>query len=518
MRLALLFALLVALRSSAAEPVFHPRSEHVVLVVWDGMRPDFITAEAAPTLHALAKSGTIFNDNHSVYITSTEVNGAAIATGCYPNRNGILANREYRPDIDPLRPFATENAAAIRKGDELRAGKYIRVPTIAELVQRTGQRTAVAGTKPVALLHDRAPDKSASNGSVILFAGQSFPEQAAKDFAAALGAFPEYPLPGTLEPNTAQNAWTTKALVQELWKDGVPKFSTLWLGDPDFSQHLTQPGSPTALAAIRDSDTNLAAVLAALDAKGARDKTDVFIVSDHAFSTVDRTVELTSTFASAGFTVRREYKAATQPGEVLLINLGGSNQLYVPGHDPALIKAIVEFLQTTDFAGPIFTRDALPGTFALRDARLDSPDSADIVFSFRWRDEKNRWGIPGTLTAEMKKPGYGTHASLSRFDIHNTLVAAGPDIRAGFTDELPSGNVDVAPTILRILGLTPPEPQDGRVLFEALAGVDWQPPKPETKMTEATAAIGSAKWRQYLKLTTLGDRVYLDEGNASGER
>src|SRR5205814_3715407 len=135
------------------------------------------------------------------------------------------------------------------------------------------------------------------------------------------------------------------------------------------------------------------------------------------------------------------YKAAPQPGEVLLISLGGSCQLYVPGHDAALVGKIVEFLHASDFAGPILTREALPGTFALRDARLDSPDAADIVFSFRWSENKNRWGIAGSFVGEARKPGYGTHASLSRFDIHNTLVAAGPDIRAGFVDELPSANV-----------------------------------------------------------------------------
>ncbi|MGB8170011.1 MAG: alkaline phosphatase family protein [Chthoniobacteraceae bacterium] len=509
--LTLALAFVVPPFGAKGEDLFKPKAEHVVLVVWDGMRPDFITAEGTPNLHALAKSGTFFNNNHSVYITSTEVNGTAIATGCYPSKNGILANREFRPAIDPLHVFATENAAAVRKGDELSGGKYIRVSTIAELVQKAGQRTAVAGTKPVALLHDRSPEKA--HGSAIIFAGKSYPEEVAKNIAAAIGPFPDYPPAGAIEPNTGQNAWTTRALVEQLWKDGVPKFSTLWLGDPDFSQHLTQPGSPTALAAIRDSDTNLGTVLAALEAKGVREKTDIFLVSDHAFSTVDRVVELTPTFAAAGFTLVREYKAAPQPSQVLVINLGGTNQLYVPGHDPALIAKLVTFLQSTDFAGPIFTRTALPGTFALHDARLDSADSADIVFSFRWTDAKNQHGVAGSFVAEGRKPGFGTHASLSRFDIHNTLIAAGPDIRAGFVDELPSANVDVAPTILRILGITAPETSDGRALLEALAGVDWQAPSPATKSIESM----TKGWRQYLKITTLGEHTYLDEGNAANE-
>ena len=499
--------------ASAEEDTFQPKAEHVVLVVWDGMRPDFVTPETAPTLAALAKSGTFFNNNHSVYITSTEVNGAAIATGCYPGRNGILANREYRPEINLLKPFAMESAAEIRIGDALRGGRYLQMPTIAERVQQTGARTVVAGTKPVALLHDRNYDRSASHGSTVLFAGKSYPPEAAKKIEGRIGKFPDYPSAGLLAPNTAQNAWTTRALVEHLWKEGVPKFTTLWLGDPDFSQHLTQPGSPTALAAIRNSDDNLASVLTALGAKRVRDKTDIFLVSDHAFSTIDRGVDLTKAFKAAGFNVVREYKQVPKPGEVMIISLGGSIQLYAPQHDPALIQRLVEFLQQSDFAGPIFTRNGLPGTFALRDAHIESVDSADIVFSFRWSPAKNRWGIPGSFTAEVKKAGCGTHASLSRFDVRNTLVAAGPDIRAGFVDELPTANIDVAPTILRILGLTPNEPLDGRVLTEALAGAGAAAAQPETKIVEAKATVGGKEWRSYLKFTQLGDHTYLDEGN-----
>ena len=33
--------------------------------------------------------------------------------------------------------------------------------------------------------------------------------------------------------------------------------------------------------------------------------------------------------------------------------------------------------------------------------------------------------------------------SFSPIDVHNTLVAEGPDFKAGFTDTLPTGNVDV---------------------------------------------------------------------------
>src|SRR5436190_10993632 len=79
-------------------------AKHVVVVVWDGMRPDFVSETNTPTLQALAAGGVFFQSNHCVYLSSTEVNGTALATGAYPQRSGLIANREFRPDIDPAKP------------------------------------------------------------------------------------------------------------------------------------------------------------------------------------------------------------------------------------------------------------------------------------------------------------------------------------------------------------------------------------------------------------------------------
>jgi arylsulfatase A-like enzyme len=128
------------------------KAEHVVIVVWDGMRPDFITQQHTPALFGLAQQGTFFKNHHPVYLSTTEVNGTAINTGMYPEHSGIIANVEYRPDIDLLKAVATEDMATVRRGDELTGSHYISVPTLAEIVQQAGCRTAVAGSKTVALL------------------------------------------------------------------------------------------------------------------------------------------------------------------------------------------------------------------------------------------------------------------------------------------------------------------------------------------------------------------------------
>src|SRR5712675_2012595 len=141
--------------SSAAAVVPAKPERHVVVVVWDGMRPDFVTEQNTPTLWKLAREGITFRNHHPVYPSATNVNGTAMVTGVYPGKSGIIANYVYRPDIDAHDAIAVESPAVVKKGDQLSNGKYISVPTVAELVQRAGGRTAVASAKTVGLLLDR---------------------------------------------------------------------------------------------------------------------------------------------------------------------------------------------------------------------------------------------------------------------------------------------------------------------------------------------------------------------------
>src|ERR1039457_4902405 len=133
--------ILLAAVLSTAVPVFAAgKAEHVIVVVWDGMRPDFVSETNTPTLYQLAREGVFFKNHHAVYLSSTEVNGTAIATGCYPNRSGILANREYRPAINPLKPVDVQDLAAVRKGDEVTHNHYLQIPTLEEILQRAGKK------------------------------------------------------------------------------------------------------------------------------------------------------------------------------------------------------------------------------------------------------------------------------------------------------------------------------------------------------------------------------------------
>ena len=509
MHMARLFTVLLLVLAST-EALAAGTATHVVVVVWDGMRPDFVTAATTPTLCELAKQGVTFRNHHAAYPSMTEVNGTTLATGVYPGESSIIANREFRPALNASKKVATEELAVVREGDETTGGHYLKSPTVAEILRRHGLHTVIAGAKGVVLLHDRATRSDDSEG-INLYAGDSLPESEAKVITSMLGEFPAAELTGT-----NRDIWTTRALTGPLWEKAVPAFSLLWLSEPDHSQHETGPGSATSLAAIRRCDENLAQVLAALDRKGLRSTTDIIVVSDHGFSTIEQNVDVAAVLKAQGFHAGRQIpRRGARDGDVMVVGNGGSVLLYVTGHDQSLIAKVVHCLQTQPFCGVVFTQEQVEGAFRLHDVRIDSPEAPDIVLSMRWKSDKSTNGTPGLIYSDYGQygPGGGMHGTLSPFDMHNTCIAAGPDFRKGAQDDLPTGNLDIAPTILWILGIEPEHKLSGRVLGEALTQPGSIPKAGETRRLEASFRAKDSTWHQYLKCSEVNGVLYFDEGN-----
>ena len=175
-----------------------------------------------------------------------------------------------------------------------------------------------------------------------------------------------------------------------------------------------------------------------------------------------------------GTTVAPKVPPALGPKDVVVVVNGGSEYLHVPSRDPEVVRALVRFLQSREEYGPIFVArryGELPGTLPLEAIRAETPSgerAPDILVSFSWNFEAEVLRTRGIELSSVANDR-GMHGSSSPADVHNTLIAAGPHFRKGFHDTLPSGNVDVAPTVAGLLGLYLPQ-ADGRVLAEALVG------------------------------------------------
>ena len=134
--------------------------------------------------------------------------------------------------------------------------------------------------------------------------------------------------------------------------------------------------------------------------------------------------------------------------------------------------------------------------------------------SFRWDSVANEAGYSGTVYSTHGEPGAGQHGSMSRHEMNNILFAGGPSFRSNLKLDIPSGNLDLTPTILKVLGIGLSGDMHGRVLEEALTGgpndsdVDWS-----TELHHAEHTLGGQVYRQQIKVSTVGTTSYVDEGN-----
>ncbi len=176
---------------------------------------------------------------------------------------------------------------------------------------------------------------------------------------------------------------------------------------------------------------------------------------------------------------------------------GGSDYFYVPSHDPSTIKNLVKFLQQREEYGAIFVDSRyglLPGTLPmsmvnLENAQRQNNGQPDVVVSFNWDDQVSVQGMPG-IEFESTGGYSGIHGSFSTTDVHNTLIASGPSFRTSAVVSNPTGNVDVAPTVAYLLGVSMSQ-ADGRILNEAL-----QTPASMSKPVVKAATIATTARRR----------------------
>jgi arylsulfatase A-like enzyme len=248
-----------------------------------------------------------------------------------------------------------------------------------------------------------------------------------------------------------------------------------WLTEPDHSQHHLGVGSPSSLEALSNDDREIARVLTTLDDLGLTPSTDVLVVSDHGFTTNTSGVDVAGALIEAGL------KAATDSSDVVLASSGQAIAVHVEGHDRDRIAKIARFIQSREWGGVVFSegrtagdaRGAVEGTFSLELIHVaNAVRGPDLLFTFPWTSNANAFGVPGTDLASISggaKLYASDHGSMSPWNVRNTFLAWGAGFKKRTTVRTPVGNVDVAPTILALLGISENAHLDGRVLAEALA-------------------------------------------------
>jgi len=125
--------------------------------------------------------------------------------------------------------------------------------------------------------------------------------------------------------------------------------------------------------------------------------------------------------------------------------------------------------------------------------------------SSNWSAETNDAGFAGKTT----DANVAGHGSSSPYDIHNTLIAAGPDFLTHAVSDVPTGNVDIAPTLMHLLGLTPAPSMAGRIIGEGLRD---GPPTASVIVEQTTERVRTPDGGYELTahLSKAAGHVYLD--------
>ncbi len=476
-----------------------PDAHNVLIVVFDGLQPSQITPELMPNLAEFADAGVTFANHHPVFPTVTRVNVSSIVTGCLPGRHGLAGNTFLCRDFDPHRVIPAMEPTLQAIADA--TGKALLVPTLADVLGQHGLEYVAIGTGTSGNAYQQNPNAESAGGATI-HPDFTLPRPLYAELEARFGAWPPQDL-----PNSARLTHACRIMTEYILPERNPAVALLWSSEPDKIQHEDGVGTGRANQALGDADADFGKLMTWLEQNGRLDTTDVFIASDHGYSTISETVPVEAVLRDAGF------PDIDQKGGVAVAANGGSALFYVNNCDPDTAARLAGWLTMQRWCGPLFASERVgepDGTLPASIIGCDGPRSPDLVMSFPWNSDANGAGYKGHAPATGGAPGQGQHGSMSRHELRNVGLARGPSLRTKTVIDSPTGNVDLGPTILRLLGITGYESaMDGRALTEALCDEAGSVLDVRTETHEAQ----TGGYRQQVQISDVGGARYVDWGN-----
>jgi predicted AlkP superfamily pyrophosphatase or phosphodiesterase len=226
------------------------------------------------------------------------------------------------------------------------------------------------------------------------------------------------------------------------------------------------PAQPEVMRKIaRNCDKQLGRLITALRNRGILDQTVFIITSDHGM--VRNTYQIDDNAIK---------QAVREAGGDYLFHVGG-NSGYIWLRNPSTAPAVAQHLVDTIAHAPIahyqtvesgkYVFHPVPRTGTLVEPSLEAahqyllgtfagPLAPDVALTF----EEN------TIT-RVYKDAHGEHGGATWGAQQIPLVIAGPGVKPGVQSQFPARLIDVAPTVLALLGIEPTN-MDGVILADAL--------------------------------------------------
>lgn len=433
----LLSLFLVLAVASPREIEAKSAARHVVLITLDGFAAYNLDDPRAslPNLRRIAKEGVRAEKMTVANPSVTWPNHTTLVTGVTPARHGVIANGIIEPGASGRLTINPRHSKT----------EMCKVPTIYDLAHAAGMKTAEINwpvTRDAETLDFRFPDH---------------PEMIRYTTPSLLTAIKDLGLltpPSQEQFNAAGSVrrdeiWTGAAT--HLIRSEKPNLLLLHLLNTDGTQHAHGPFSNEAYTALALADRFVGDVVAAVKDAGLQKSTAVIITADHGFVRVTQQIQANAILKRAG------------PEDAYGISEGGVHYVYLPKATPestARARAALRGVQGVEAVYDPSEYGALG--FPTPQQSPQAPQllvAAKDGFAF-----SNAFEGEDVVTSAKATGSHGYVHTQPKVDA--LFVATGAGLRAKSKVER-LRNVDVAPTIARLLGLRM-ENVDGKPIVEIL--------------------------------------------------
>ncbi len=404
----------------------------VILISLDGF-PSYTLKDPKlpiPTLRKLIAAGTSA-PMLGINPTVTWPNHTAMVTGVRADEHGLLANGTIK---------RTGTWPPVKVDPMVVKEQMVKAPTIYDVAHRAGRTTAHVDWVAI----EKAPTITWAFRE---WAGLDGPLEQEMVKNGALTA-------DDLESFSRANIvfrdqiWTKAGAY--LIRKHQPDLLLFHLLTGDSEQHAYGPDTLAARTAFAFLDSCVEKLVAAVENAGMADRTTFLIVSDHGFKAYTKQIKPNAALKAAGL-----------DKQVFVLPEGGTAFVYMePISDAAklvpLVRKALEGVEGIDRIAGVEDYPALG---------LPNPDK-DPQFGHLLLAAKDGYSFSGAtggpVTAEVPQQG-GSHGYLaSESDMNPVFIASGYGVRKGVQLGTVS-NIDIAPTIAKLLGLTIPSAK-GKVL------------------------------------------------------
>lgn len=450
----------------------------VLLLVLDGMRPGSLDPKLTPNLASLAAGGVTYTRSRTGFPSETMVGASELFTGAYPERSGVTGNWMIVPG-SPNKGIELKTREAIEKMRRAYGGRALGSASMFQALAGAGLTSAVIGKEGPAELawYGGATWAVSTAGALASRRGRELERERGTAPIEALVDAAAGPAPKRGDRNDSdRSSWFVRA-ARALDAAHAPDLLAVWLTDPDSTQHMQGLDSRNQRSSLATADRAVGELLADLRERGQLDNTDIVLTSDHGFSDhINRDeVPLADVLSKAGLDVTHVVGSGNQ--HMVRFRQPPTARDFAQLRDAIAGSSIAPLVRTVIENPREGVRGDRRGDRRLtgRDLRNGSRRAGDAYVVYQ-RDE-HRPGGPGHVVASGG-PTIAGHGSMGWSDLNNMLVLAGPRVeraRAGIAGPAPglrtdaaAGIVDLAPTILHLLGAPAPASMQGRVLQEAL--------------------------------------------------